>query len=175
MLYIVDAANLFVGDDDTSQGEFLALKSLKLPSLNEKTKDHSPGGGIAAMQIGMRMLEALEATFKLEGPNPRTMTKFMPLAPINYTVRANYRDVRNGGPDQALVAVIQGRMSMMETSEFSRDAGVENDYKITEIMRYRMSLGGIEKIRIDVLSGPSGIYIDGQPLYGDMARNLGLL
>jgi uncharacterized protein len=174
MIQQLQAANLFVGDDDNSKGEFLALKTVKLPSLTEKTKEHSAGGGAMTIKYGMNEIEALEMTFKLEGVNVRTMGKF--LAPIrqNYTLRGSIKDLDTLS-DIEVVAIVQGRMSMVETGEFSRAEGVETDYKIDEIVRYRLTVGGQEKYRFDYFLGMGGVFVDGVPMFGGAARNLGLL
>lgn len=173
-LMILDAANLFVGDDDPTNGEFITLKSLKLPALKEKTKDHTGGGAAMGIQMGMRMLEPLEFTFKLEGVNIRTMTKFMPPDRTNYTVRGNIRDL-DLLTDIPVVAVIAGRMSSVDMGEYGRDNGTETDYMISEVVRYRLTIGDVEKYRFDYFRGMAGVFVDGQPLFGNVARNLGLL
>jgi len=175
VMYVLDAANLFVGDDDTTKGEFLAIKSLKLPALKEKTKEHTPGGGIMTINYGMRLLEALEFTFKLEGINPRTMGKFMPPGAINYTIRGNIRDLRDSANDLEMVAVVKGRMTSVEMGEFSRGEGTEHDYMISDVEAYRLMLNGQEKYRFDAFLGIAGAFVDGQPMFGNAARNLGIL
>jgi uncharacterized protein len=173
-LFIMDAANLFVGDDDPTKGEFLALKSIKLPDLKEKTKDHDGGGAAMSLSFGMRMIEKPELTFKLEGFNLRTMTKFMPGEPTNYTVRGNVRDLQTL-EDIPAVAVVRGRMQSVSLGEFSRDQGVETDYMIGEVTLYSLTIGGIEKYNFDYFSGLAGVRVDGRPLFGTAATNLGLL
>ena len=173
-LFIMDAANLFVGDDDPTKGEYLALKSVKLPDLKEITKEHQGGGAGMGLSFGLRIIEKPEFSFKLEGINLRTMTKFMPGVPTNYTVRGNVRDLKNLTNIPAL-AVVRGKMQSMSMSEFSRDAGIESDYMIGEITSYILTIGGVEKYALDYFSGVAGIRVDGQPIFSQVATNLGLI
>ena len=172
-IYNVDLANLFVGNDDPTKSEFLVLKNLKIPALQEKTRDFSPGGGVVDMKLGTRKTEALELTFQLEGPNPDVMKRFMRNQRIDYTVRANVRDVQTH-EDIPMKAIISGRMVKNEMSQFASGDGVQSDYMISEVMRYQLWFNHDEKYYFDAFAGPLGVRIDGVAIFRRAAANLGL-
>jgi phage tail tube protein FII len=171
----LDMVNLFAGDDDPTKSLFLVIKNVKLPSREETTKEHSGGGAIAGIELGMRYLRALAVSFQLEGLNPDENRRFMPSAParINYTMRGNVRDIRDH-TDIEFKAIIEGRMTKVDLSEFDRDKGTQTDYEIKEIVRYTEYFGGVEKFHFDYFSGPAGLRIDGVLAHATAARNLGL-
>ncbi|TVR06622.1 MAG: hypothetical protein EA385_14990 [Salinarimonadaceae bacterium] len=175
-LMVLDAASLFIGDEDPTAAEYLTLKNVKIPALKEKTKEHTGGGATMSINIGMRVLEALEFSFKLEGFSHNAMSRFMPSGParVNYTLRGSYRDLRTH-EELALRAIINGRMISIEPSEFSRGEGIENDYMISEIMGYQLFLDDREKYYFDYFAGPTGVRIDGVQPFRTMGRNLGLI
>jgi phage tail tube protein FII len=174
-LYNLDSANLYVGDDDPSDSQFLTLKTVKVPALEEQTKEHLGGGAIASIDMGMRYFKIAPLTFSLEGFNPTIMPRFMPggAARIKYTVRGNIRDIRTHD-DIALKAIIEGRMTKSEISEFKRDDGISADYEIKEILFYHLFFGKDEKIYYDYWAGPNGIRMNGASVLDNVARNLGL-
>jgi phage tail tube protein FII len=172
-IYHMDAANLFVGDDDPTNSLYLSLMNVKLPTLEEVTKEHSGGGAIASIELGMRVMKALTMTFKLVGMDPKVHNRFMPASPIKYTMRGNMRDIREQ-KDIEVKAIIQGRMSKAEMSDFDKSKGVESDYEIKEVPFYQLFFGGDEQQYFDLYAGPAGLRIGGQPVFGTIAANLGL-
>ncbi|RWC91643.1 MAG: hypothetical protein EOS72_03020 [Mesorhizobium sp.] len=174
-LYNLDSANLFIGDDDPSESQFLALKTIKIPGMEEQTKDHMGGGAVASIKLGMRSFTIHPLTFSLEGFNPTVMPRFMPAgaARIKYTVRGNVRDIRTHD-DIPVKAIIEGRMTKSEISDFKKDDGVSTDYDISEILFYHLYFGTQEKIYFDYFAGPNGLRIDGVSTLSGVARNLGL-
>ena len=169
----LDTVNLFVGDADPDKSEYLALKGFKIPSLEENTKEHKPGGGVVGFKIGMRSINALSFSFSLEGINPGPMNKFMTTRRENYTFRGNMTNVRTQ-EDIPVLGVVHGRMTKIETSEFKKDDGVGMDYEINEVVRYRLVIGREEKYFFDAFGGPGAIRIDGKSLFRNVARNIGL-
>lgn len=174
-LYNLDAANLFVGDDDPTNSQFLTLKNVKLPGLEEQTKEHLGGGAVFSIRLGMRSFSIAPLAFTLEGFNPTVMTRFMPIGAqrVKYTIRGNIRDVRTH-EDIALRAIVEGRMTKSEISDFKRDDGITTDYEINELLFYHLYFGADEKIYADYLAGPNGVRIDGKAALPGVARNLGL-
>lgn len=175
-IHHLDMANLFVGDDDPTKSQFLVMKNVKVPSLEEKTKEHTGSGAAMSVEIGMRVVNALSMPFQLEGINPDVMTRFMPgpgASRIRYTVRANIRNVRDH-TDIPLKAIVEGRMTKAEMSEFDRDKGTDSSYEIKEVFFYSLHLGTEEKYYFDYFSGPAGVRIGGIPVFQNAARNLGL-
>lgn len=172
----IDAANLFAGDDDPNSSEYLTMLDVKLPMLQEKTKEHLPGGSIASISYSMRVIEAMEMTFKLKGFNPNVMDKFglNGGARRKYTVLGNLRNLADEGTEIQLRAVVEGRLIQMSPSNMQRDSGIEHDYQVSEIVFYSQHLDGVEKIWINTLLGPAGFRISGVSRYQNMARNIGL-
>ena len=171
----LDAANIFVGDGDPTKSLFLVIKNVKLPTLEEITKTHLGGGAIDELEIGMGAIKAPMLTFQLDGFNPETLVRFMPGTPrrIKYTIRHNVWDVREQA-NKPLVAVVEGRMSKVETSEFDKEKGVTEDYEIKEVAFYKMEYDGAEKIYYDYFLGPNGIRMNGVATQADVAANIGL-
>jgi phage tail tube protein FII len=174
-LFNLDSANLFAGDDDPSDSQFLVLKTVKIPALEEQTKEHLGGGAVSSIMLGMRHFKIAPLTFTLEGFNPTIMPRFMPAgaARIKYTIRGNIRDIRTH-EDIPLKAIVEGRMTKSEISEFKKDDGASTDYEINEILFYHLFFGKDEKIYFDYFSGPNGLRMDGVSVLDNVARNLGL-
>lgn len=175
-LFIMDAAAIFVGNADPTEAEIITIKSVKIPTLTEKTKEHMGGGATMGINLGMRVLEALELSFKLEGFNPKVMGQLMPgnSQRTDYTIRGNVRDL-TANTDIGVRAIVNGRMVKYEPSEFSRDQSIESDYMIQEVYRYQLFLDDQEKFYFDYAAGPLGVRIDGQQVFRAQARNLGLV
>lgn len=171
----LDAANLFVGDEDPSNSKFLQLKTLKMFDLEEITKEHLGGGAMAQIVIGTRAFKVAPVTFKLEGYNPDVDARFMPAGQrrIKYTVRGNISNLRTHAETE-IKAVIEGRMTKMSKSDFERDKGIESEYEINEILYLELFYGGVEKLYFDYWAGPAGLRRDGAPVAPALARNLGL-
>lgn len=174
-LFNLDSANLFIGDDDPTESQFLALKTVKIPGMEEQTKDHMGGGAVASIKLGMRSFTIAPLAFSLEGYNPTVMPRFMPAgaARIKYTIRGNIRDIRTH-EDIPLKAIVEGRMTKAEISEFKKDDGISSDYEINEILFYHLYFGAAEKIYFDYFAGPNGLRIDAVSTLQGVSRNLGL-
>ncbi|WEJ60251.1 phage major tail tube protein [Devosia sp. FJ2-5-3] len=170
----IDAATIFVGDDDPTNSQHLVMKGVKLATLTERLRDFSPGGAPMGLQLGMRKLEALEMTFKLEGLNPSVRPKFMPLQRTVYTVRANVRDIARQ-VDLPFKAIVEGRMTQIEMGELGTDDGVESDYRISEIFYWQTFLNNQELEYFSALEGYPGVRINGVQVFRTVAANLGLV
>ena len=174
-LFIMDAAALFLGDDDPTDAEIVTIKNVKIPTLTEKTKEHMGGGATMGINLGMRVFEPLELTFKLEGFNPKAMGQLMPATGrISYTIRGAMRDLANN-IEFPVKAIVEGRMVKYEPGEFSRDEGIDGDYMIAEVMRYQLYIDNVEKYYFDYFGGPLGVRINNAQPFRQMAANLGLV
>lgn len=174
-LYVMDAAAIFLGDADPTAAEIVTIKSVKIPAITEKQKDHSGGGASMDLKLGMRVIEALELTFKLEGFNPKAMSQLMPITgQVKYTIRGNVRDVA-ANTDIGVRAIVNGRMVKYEPGEVTRDSGIESDYMISEVVGYQLFLDDVEKYYFDYFAGPLGVRVDGAQVFRTQARNLGLV
>lgn len=171
----LDTANLFAGDDDPNSSQFLTLNSIKWPDLDEKMKAHNPGGGVMAVDVGMRSLDPMTLSFKLAGIQPDVMNQFMNGSPRRkkYTIRGNLNDLKTQA-DIPVLGVIEGRMISVKVGEFTKDNGLDTDYMIKEVVSYSLFIDGVEKLYFDLFAGPRGVRIDGVPIFNDVARNIGL-
>ncbi len=172
-LYHMDVATLFVGDDDPRNSQFITLRNVKIPALTEKTKDHTGGGAMSSLELGMGVFEAFSLDFSLEGFNPDVMKFVGQRNRLPLTIRGNVRDVRTH-ENKELRAIVQGKMVKYEPSQFERDSGMNSDYQVKEIVFYHLFFAGQEKVYFDYFTGPAGIRIDGTPVMDDVARNLGM-
>lgn len=172
-IFNMDSANLFVGDDDPTNSQFLTLKNVKIPGIIEKTKEHTGGGASASIELGTGIIQAPVLTFSLEGVNPDVMTKILQPQRLKYTIRGNIRDLRTHD-EIPLRAIVQGKMVKYESSQFEKETGMSTDYEIKEIVFYHLYFNNREKIYFDYFSGAAGIRIDGVATQQARARNLGL-
>lgn len=163
------AANLYIGDSDTSL--HLIINNVKLPKLTEKTKDHQPGGSPMGVKLGMQKLEPLDLTFKLEGYTPDQLSHFLQPNRIWYTVRGNIRDMSQQ-LDIGVKILVEGRMTEVDRGEMGDDS-ISSDFTITEIFKYQEFWGVEEKYNFDFDQGYNGIRIDGKNPYETVASNLG--
>ena len=169
----LNAANLFIGDDDPTRSEFLTLKTVKLPKLTRATKEHLGGGAAAKITLALANFTLDPLTFNLEGVNPHILDRFMATNRIKYTLKANLYDAQSQ-LNTPLLAVLEGRMTELDIGEFQSDQGVATSYSIQELVYYELSIGNTEKLYFDYFSGPSGLRINGQSPLSDIAANLGL-
>lgn len=169
------AANLFVGDDDPNSSEFQTLLEVKLPMLQEKTKEHMGGGMLGSISYSMMAFEPLEMTFKLKGYNPRVMSRLSISSPrrTRVTMLGHAMEL-NSSKEISVKCVVEGRITRMDNSAFQRDGGIEHDYQVNEVVFYALYLDSSEKIYLNLLQGPSGYRIDGATPFANMARSLGL-
>lgn len=174
-IHHLDMANIFVGDDDPTKSVYLTLKNFKLPSLEETTKDHTGGGAVMGITVGMALIQAPTFTFQLEGLNPHIDERFLPgiQRRITYTVRGNVSDLRDHR-DIEVKAIIEGRMTKVEMSDFDREKGTTTDYEIKEVVYYALYFDGEEEWYFDYFSGAAGVRRKGSPMFPNKARNLGL-
>jgi uncharacterized protein len=175
-IYLMDMASIWVGDADPNDGNFLTIEDVKVPMMQEKTTDHTGGGAVMGIKLGMNMLEALDLTFKLKGFNPNVFSKFGVGQPrrLNYTIRGNVRDIREDRQFACRVRV-NGRMTKYDPGSFSRDSGTSEDFEIAEIVSYECFFDGVERFYFDYFRGPAGARVDGQPMFAQAAANLGLI
>lgn len=173
-IYVMEAANLYCGDDDPTKSKALTLVNVKLPVLQETFADHKPTGRMFAMKLGMNSFEALESTFKLNGLDP----DLMPLFGIGqkglrkYTIRGNVVD-KQDGREFAAICVLRGRLGKIEHDQFSRGELMGADYMISEINHYELTFDGKEKHYFDLFS--DDWRVDGVPQNDTEKANLGLI
>ncbi|WP_412506661.1 phage major tail tube protein [Roseovarius sp. SYSU LYC5161] len=151
-IYIMEAANLFCGDDDPTASKHLTLAELQLPNLQEMYQDHHPGGSRVQIEVAVG-IQKLEASFKLAGWDPELLTHFGlgATARKKFTAYGSIRDKRNGIAIEAK-AVLEGRLGAASPEAFQRGEMQGFDYTISEIMHYELYFGGAEKYYYDFFS-----------------------
>lgn len=149
-LYIMEAANLFAGAEDASGSKHLTLRDLKLPTMEEKTAEHHPGGSKFAVQISGLGFNPLAATFRLVGFDPKMLALFGLGSQLRrrYTALGVIRD-KIGGRAVQSKAILEGRLQRIEQDTFNRGELVGHDYAISEIMHYELYFDGAEKFYFD--------------------------
>jgi uncharacterized protein len=136
---IWEAANLYAGDNGPNNSKHLTLQSIQIPQLKEKTEEHTPGGGIGAISIGMMSLEMLEVTFKLVGSDVQTKAQFGLGSNGSqfYTIYGALRD-KNSGRAIERKLIVKGRLVECGEDEFSRGKLTTQDHKIAEVTHYEL-------------------------------------
>ena len=151
-MYIMEAANLFCGDDDPTGSKHLTLTELQLPNLQEMYQDHHPGGSRVQIEVSVG-IEKLEASFKLAGWDPDLLTQFGlgANARRKYTAYGVIRDKRQGTAIEAK-AIMEGRLGRVNPEAFQRGELQSYDYAINEILHYELFFGGAEKFYWDLFT-----------------------
>ncbi len=148
-LFILESANLFVGNADPTNSKHLAIKELKLPSLEENTVDHMPGGSRVQIEVSVGV-NKLEPTFKLAGIDPALLGEFG-LGKRLKNIFTAYGQIvdRRTGDSIELKAVMEGRLGKIEQDAFQRGEVQATDYAIKEVTHYELWWAGAEKIYWD--------------------------
>lgn len=149
-LLILEATNLFVGDDGPNNSKHLVLSSLKLPTFEEKSQMHFAGGAIGEISVGGLGLSALECTFGLSGYDLQTMSQFGLGTRRHqaYTAYGALRDLQGNKPIE-MKAVLQARMARLEGDELKRGEMIGHNHGLHEILHYQLSFDGKEKYYYD--------------------------
>lgn len=171
-MYVMEAVNLFCGNDDPTASKHLTIAELKLPDMTETFADHGPGGGRVGIEVGVG-IEKLGATFKLNGFDPQLLTQFGLGTRVsnNYTAYGSVLDKRSGRAIEAK-AVIEGRLGKIAPDAFQRGELQGHEYAINGIMHYELHFDGAEKFYFDFFS--NAWRVDGVDQNADMNRNLGI-
>lgn len=148
-IYVMEAANLFCGDDDPTDSKHLTLDQIKLPVLQENFTNHMAGGSPIEVKVATG-IAALEATFMLRGFDPALLRQFgLGSKQRNrYTAYGVVRDKKTNRAIEAK-AIIEGRLARNEMDAIKRGEFVGHDYSIDEIMHYELHFDGSEEIYFD--------------------------
>lgn len=148
-IYIMEAANLFVGSHDAENSKHLTLEELKLPDLQEALVDHNPGGGKVGVEFAVG-IEKLEPTFNLKGWDPVLLRSFGLGSNLRQTFTAYgvIRDKRSGRALEAK-AIMEGRLSKVAPGSFQRGEAMNHEYAINEVLHYELFFDGAEELYWD--------------------------
>jgi len=169
-MFVMEAVNLFCGDDDPTQSKHLTIASLKLPDLAETFAAHGPGGGRVGIEVPVG-IEALSAPFKLNGFDAALMTQFGlgVRNAMNYTAYGAIKDKRTGRTIESK-ALMEGRLGSITGDAFERGSLQGFDYEIKAITHYELHFDGAEKFYFDFFT--NAWRVDGVDQNGDMNRIL---
>lgn len=148
-VYLMTAANLFVGDHDPTKSKHLTLAELKLPDLQAIYADHHPGGGLVATEFEVGV-NKLEPTFKLNGVDPDLLTEFGLGSRIRnrFTAYGEIIDQRSGRSIESK-AIIEARLGRVAPDTFQRGELQGHEYSMNSVVRYELWFDGQSKIEWD--------------------------
>ena len=143
-VYTLESANLICGDVVGTSGPMpgasthLILQELKLPSFEENTVDHTPGGAMVGIDIPTHM-NKLEATFNLAGWDNEVMTFVGRNNPYyqRFTAYGLIRDRRSSAALQS-VAIMEGRLGRVNPTAFSKGNLMSHEFTIKSIVHYEL-------------------------------------
>lgn len=170
---VLEAVNLFCGDDDPTASKHLTISELQLPTLQEIFQDHHPGGSRVGIEVGLG-IEKLTASFSLVGMDEDLYSKFgvNDRAANTFTAYGSLRDKRTGVVSQAK-AIMRGKLGQIEQDGFQRGNLVGHNYAINEILHYELYIGGSEKVFWDFFA--QELRQNGSAQNADERRALGLI
>ena len=144
-IYMLEAASLFLGDDDPSAGKHLQLDSLGLPKLEYQTVDHNGAGAAGEIALSMDTISKLEPSFKLAGFDEDSYRLFGigTRDPQTFTARGVVRSKIDGNKVPAK-AIIRGIIGSVDPGTFEMGNKFGHDHTITEVSRYSLTLGDKE-------------------------------
>ncbi|OED48638.1 phage tail protein [Rhodobacteraceae bacterium (ex Bugula neritina AB1)] len=153
-MFVMEAVNLFCGDDDPTASKHLTIDELQLPGLQEMFAEHKAGGSRVAIDVPVGAIEKLTAPFKLKGTDPQLMSLFGLGSKImnNYTAYGVVRDLRSGRAMEAK-ALMNGRLGKIGADAFKKGDLHGYDYEINAIMHYELFFDGQEKYYFDFFTG----------------------
>lgn len=148
-MYIMEAVNLFCGDDDPTASKHLTLTEMQLPNLQEMTQDHHPGGSRVQVEVALG-INKLESSFKLAGWDPDLLTQFGlgSSARKKFTAYGAVRSKRTGEVIEAK-AILEGRLGQANPEAFQRGELQGFEYTISEILHYELFFNLQEKFYWD--------------------------
>jgi P2 family phage contractile tail tube protein len=142
-LMVMEAANVFIGEENPDKGKALQIQNLTLPNIEFVTVDHMGGGAVAELSIHMGVLKKMEPAFKLIGFDEDAYAA----AGIGsnkskmFTFRGGLRRKRDSRL-YAAVATINGCLGKATPDQFDRSNAFGHDHMIVEVVRYRLVVSG---------------------------------
>ena len=172
--YIMEAVQLFAGDDDPSPsaGLHLEIEELKLPDLQKEYQEHKPGGSMLSIEV-LTGIQKLEPTFKLKGENPRMLAQFGMNGgkPRTYTALGAIRSKRTGSLIQSK-AIIHAELGKVGPDAFKRGDLRGHDYTLNAVTHYELWYDGDELFYFDFFE--SAWRSGGVDQMADVNRMLGI-
>jgi len=152
-IYLMEAASLFLGDEDPSASKHLSLDSLALPTLEYVTVDHLGGGAPAEIDFSMAVLRKMNPTFKIAGFDADAYRLFgVGSAEVQtFTARGIIR-AKSTGKGVGAVAIMRGSLGKVGPDAFERANKLGHDHQIIELQHYELKVGGQEWFYYDYFS-----------------------
>ena len=153
-MIFLKGVNLYVGDDEPGvSSKHLILDELQLPELEEVTTEHTAGGAIGKREIGLGVLNALTASFKLKGYDPQTMVYFGLGSGVwkPYTGYAALVDDQTGR-ELEVVARVHGKMTSAKQDAMKQGEPGTGDYEIKDIRYYALSIDTLPIYEYDYIT-----------------------
>ncbi|WP_336798858.1 phage major tail tube protein [Kaistia sp. MMO-174] len=115
----------------------LVAETAQLPSLEESTRDFTPGGGHMGFAVPLSAINAVEIGFNLVNRSPQLLSLFGLNAGQyrTYTLYENLVDEFTGDTTRRVVTAI-GRLSSVESQEHKSPDLVGYQYRVRSIHTY---------------------------------------
>ena len=144
------------------------IASLTIPPINFVTSEHSPGGGVGAVNFTQPRIEALEPTFSAKGID-REVFRGMGIVD-RWTFAAAYRDKKTNR-DIPARGLIEGAVTSWEPDESDPTELQGSNYAFNEVTHFEFVLDGRELIYFDFWERV--IRRDGEDLFAGVRGALG--
>lgn len=140
-IYLLEAANLYMGDHDPNNSKHLQIQELKLPNMQGIYGDHHPGGSRFGLEMEVGA-EKLGASFKFGGVDMDALAQFGLNDRARHTYTA-YGDILNKrtGEHSELVAVMEARLGKAEKDNWQRGEFLGTEYELNELVHYELRIG----------------------------------
>ncbi|WP_099864740.1 phage major tail tube protein [Pararhizobium haloflavum] len=144
------------------------ISTLTIPPINFVTTEHSPGGGVMAVNFTQPRIEALEPTFSCKGLDPEV---FRGMGVVDrWVFAAVYKDAKTNR-DIAARGIIEGAVTSWEPDESDPTELQGSAYSFAEVTHLEFNLGGRELIYFDFWERAARR--DGEDLFASVRRALG--
>lgn len=156
---------------ETGTSRATTIAKLAMPGLKFVGSEHSPGGGVLAVNFAQPRLEAIEPKFEVKGLD---LDVFRGLGkPDRWIFAGAYREKKPGGGGVVGArAVIEGAISSWEPDESDPAEFQGCNHTFTEVTHYEFVLDGRELFYIDFFENV--LRVNGVDMFADERRALGI-
>lgn len=146
------------------------ISKLALPGLTFVTSEHSPGGGVMAVNFVQPRLEAVEPKFESKGLDLDVWRGMG--ARDRWVFAAAYREKRpGGGATVGARAIIEGAISVWEPDESDPAEFQGCNHTFSEVTHYELTLGDKELFYVDTFERV--LRVNGVDMFEEERRALG--
>ncbi|HEV7293113.1 MAG TPA: phage major tail tube protein [Devosia sp.] len=144
------------------------ISTLTIPAVNFVTAEHSPGGGVGAVNFTLPRIEALEPAFSAKGLD-RDVFRGLGISD-RWTFASSYRDKKTNRP-MAARGIIEGAITQWEPDESDPAEFQGCNHAFNEVTHFELTLDGEEFFYFDFWERV--LRRDGVDLFADDRRALG--